>query len=720
MDYTRLYRLFKSGNQTVAAEIYFKLCTAISKEKALKQYPEFTKEIEKFITADPSGNLKYLDWQLKILSSGQALENEIIDVVNLFHKYSQFLKRKDLYSYKPNEVAALRDELLSIQDQREQKKQKREDKYSIEADEVTCGSETVFEDEEVKVLLIKNKAASVHYGVDTQWCVRLKDRQYFEDYDSNNVIFFFILSKNIPKDDPLHKVALSYQRDKDNNIIQLDAWDATDSKMSESECIKKLLREGVDNALEILTITRNIAKKQPKSLLSKINSGDISPEEAREAYNKEKNPEIRYQLADMFVGNSTLSHDELYELYNRESAPKVKERIAEQLLTYSVEPSLLRELHKAHPDLDTVYTNPTIPMDMLMEALNSTDVTRRSIAAVNPRIPLDKLIELSVEDPIARRALARREDTPPDILLKIVSDGSTHIALLDNPNTPTEALKVIIDDERFRYSHTAEKAIRHPNLTLDLLYKFVDGSNSIAVKNRLFFMLGKDYESFATACRDKKINLEDAEKAVTYPEGVDPMELHYLRRYVARNSTNTELLQQLLDLKPSDFINDNNGKSSMDMALLENPNLPEHILAALFPKHTYTVASHPKITDEMVRSIISEEKNIWGIRNLIKNQHLSVTSLTLVFDAIVHAFETKESKWTVKELLVDLLNNSEVTPELMTIIYTWSVQTSQERAVFNKLIALPKTPESIIRDMTVNSTDPVVKENAQRRLDGLI
>lgn len=720
MDYSRLYRLFKSSNQDIAAEIYFKLCTAISKEKALKQYPEFTKEIEKFIAADPSGNLKYLEWQLKILSSGQALENEIIDIVNLFHKYSQFLKRKDLYSYKPNEVAALRDELLTIQERREQKKQKREDKYSIEADEVACGSETVFEDEEVKVLLIKNKAASVHYGVDTQWCVRLKDRQYFEDYDSNNVIFFFILSKNIAKDDPLHKVALSYQRDKDNNIIQLDAWDATDSKMSESDCIKKLLREGVDNALEIFTITRNIAKKQPKSLLSKINSGDISPEEAREAFNKEKNPEIRYQLADMFVGNGTLSHDELYELYNREAAPKVKERIAEQLLTYAVDVPLLRELHKAHPDLDTVYTNPMVPMDMLMEALNSDDVTRRSIAAVNPRMPLDKLIELSVEDAIARRALARREDTPPNILLQIVSDGSTHTALLDNPNTPTEALRIIVDDERFRYSHTAEKAIKHPNLTLELLYKFVDGSNSIAVKNRFFTMLRKDYESFAMACRDKKINLQEAENAVMHPEGVDPVELHYLRRYVARDSKNPELLQYLLDLQPSDFINDKNGKSSMEMALLENPNLPDNILAALFPRHTYTVASHPKITEEMVKAIVDGEKNIWGLRNLTKNPGLSSNSLEIIFNAIIHALARKESAWTIKDLLVDLLNNPGITPDILSKIYGWSVKNLQERSIFNKLIVLPNTPESIIQDIASNSTDPVVKDNAQRRLDGLI
>ncbi len=133
------------------------------KEDALKKYPELSKDIDYFIQRDPSGNLKYLDWELKILHSKQALAPEIADVVDLFDKYSANLKHKDINAYK--NFTELREALFYIKEKRDEKGEKQEKRYHLEE---ACDSQTVYEDSKFVVRLIKNKAASIHYGLGTK------------------------------------------------------------------------------------------------------------------------------------------------------------------------------------------------------------------------------------------------------------------------------------------------------------------------------------------------------------------------------------------------------------------------------------------------------------------------------------------------------------------------------------------------------------------------
>src|SRR3990167_4322042 len=99
-------KIFKLGSDCAAtvtgkrADAVVALAKKIEQKNKLKTFEASDKYAEilaYFKRRDPSGNLKYLRWQLAIYVSGQALENEIADVTDLFHKYGSQLADKDSY-----------------------------------------------------------------------------------------------------------------------------------------------------------------------------------------------------------------------------------------------------------------------------------------------------------------------------------------------------------------------------------------------------------------------------------------------------------------------------------------------------------------------------------------------------------------------------------------------------------------------------------------------
>lgn len=246
----------------------FKLCLASRKEDALKKYPHLKSKIDYFIQHDPSGNLKYLDWEIKILQSGQAMEDEIVDVVKLFDRFGRNLPKKDIYQYQVSDFTKLRDDLFQITP----KNQKHDKTVQVNEEEIACGTQDVYSKNNIVVKLIANKAASVHYGQGTRWCIRLQDRGYYENYAMNNVVFFFIFNRNIPNLNPLHKIAVAFLRDSDNVIKEINYYDANDKIISVSDVVQS-------TSSDIIPILTPIAQNFPKSILAKISSGEANHKE---------------------------------------------------------------------------------------------------------------------------------------------------------------------------------------------------------------------------------------------------------------------------------------------------------------------------------------------------------------------------------------------------------------------------------------------------------
>lgn len=186
---------------------------------ALRKFPEHEEGIRLLAARDPSGNLKYLDWGARMLAAKQALATEVADVIDLFHQFrGRPVGRRrhhqhnrihsDLYAYRPQDLARLRDALLKIKRATDKKRRERERLYRIEG---AMEADVVYDSPDLTVRHIKNKQASLHYGLSTKWCISMSRERYFEEYESHNATFFFFERKT-PVGDEFDKVAVMLPR----------------------------------------------------------------------------------------------------------------------------------------------------------------------------------------------------------------------------------------------------------------------------------------------------------------------------------------------------------------------------------------------------------------------------------------------------------------------------------------------------------------------------
>jgi len=216
-------------------------------------------EIEEIYALDPSKTKKYSNWMIQQFVNGYPLK-EIHSTIIEFEKKQKVLPEQDIEKYKTLDM--LKTTLSNVSSKSEEKRKVKKE-----------GSKKIYEDEQVLVIRLDSKEACITYGKGSKWCIAQKDEQQYERYKSNNVIFYFLLSK-IYNDSTYSKIAISVERDADNNVITSDLWDAKDKNISLEE-----LRGLYINGDEILSICIENAKKQESSILSKIFNGTYSIKE---------------------------------------------------------------------------------------------------------------------------------------------------------------------------------------------------------------------------------------------------------------------------------------------------------------------------------------------------------------------------------------------------------------------------------------------------------
>lgn len=205
-----------------------------------KKHPDLVDKIDSIATSIPA---KYLEWAVKQLKSGQKQE-DIVPTILLFDKKKGSLEKKDIFSY---DLKTLEDVLKALP-QKTKKGEKRDAKVN--------GARTVYEDDDVLMLRITSKAASVCYGAGTKWCITMSDAKYYEEYSSQGVCFYFIINKTLPPTAPMHKVAIALHHD----LEEVEWFDARDRPifvhtygMSAAAAAREAnaYRESYDKLLEI-------------------------------------------------------------------------------------------------------------------------------------------------------------------------------------------------------------------------------------------------------------------------------------------------------------------------------------------------------------------------------------------------------------------------------------------------------------------------------------
>jgi hypothetical protein len=232
------------------------------------KYPDLIAQLEFFIQRDPTK--KYLAYQMKTLSSGQALQNEIADVIDLFHQFKDKLGQKDINQW---QFPALRDKLFEIRDfsSLSKSKQKKELKENIKKIE-TQGAQKLYEDDQCELIYVPDKATACFYGKDTKWCITMQNANYFEDYQGNNVVFYYLLRKDLPQEDLHQKIAIAVQRDKDNQIINnknaIQAFLSDDYQVAPEILLQKSY---LSAGSAILNLIKQNAPTHPMGFLAKLN-----------------------------------------------------------------------------------------------------------------------------------------------------------------------------------------------------------------------------------------------------------------------------------------------------------------------------------------------------------------------------------------------------------------------------------------------------------------
>lgn len=264
---------------------------------AIGKFPAHEDGIRLLAQRDPSGNLKYLDWGAKMLASGQALAPEVGDVLDLFHKFAgQWVApgvpgarhrreaariHPDINTYKPQDLARLRDNLRKMQRVQDRKRKKREKLYKIEGD---VEAEVVYDSDDLIVRHIKNKNASIHYGGSTQWCIAMRAEGYFEDYESNNATFFFWERKQ-PKRDEYDKVALMLPRGGDGGVdFERQGGSTAFTSTDRAVDMMALARVYGPRVFDIFRQVHERSEKHPGSVMSQVLRGAASTEQLRATY----------------------------------------------------------------------------------------------------------------------------------------------------------------------------------------------------------------------------------------------------------------------------------------------------------------------------------------------------------------------------------------------------------------------------------------------------
>jgi HEAT repeat protein len=113
----------------------------------------------------------------------------------------------------------------------------------------------------------------------------MRDASYFEEYSNNNVVFYFLINKNLDQKNSLSKLAFAIQRDKENKILKTEIFDAEDKQIKIPKGLEKFLK-----------ISEQDAPKRPMGLMSKLKFNLASEKEVLSLMN-DRDDYVRYQVA---------------------------------------------------------------------------------------------------------------------------------------------------------------------------------------------------------------------------------------------------------------------------------------------------------------------------------------------------------------------------------------------------------------------------------------
>ena len=377
--------------------------------------------------ADLSPTKKYLAWMIKQVVAG-ADEEEVTALVSAFDANALRLPKKDINAYAS--VSELKAALSALPE-----KSKSQERRSVKEE----GSVKVYEDENQVVVRPDTKKAVQKYGRGKKWCITQEKESHYETYSSNNVVFYFVISRSRPQTDPFSKVAISIQRGLKNEILQTELFDATDKGQSVES-----VSEHVKGFAQILSVCEQDAVTRPMGSLAKLKNGIATEEE----------------IEKLYVG----------------ADKQTKVLIAQNKKTPA---RLLMILAKDEDEYVTqlVAQNPSAPAELLSALAKNEDVNVRCSVALNPSAPTEVLSILAKDKNVdVRWNVARNTSAPVEVLLNLARDKNVDVRwnVTTNRSAPAEALSALAKDKNVNVRINVAANLSAPAEALSALAKDED------------------------------------------------------------------------------------------------------------------------------------------------------------------------------------------------------------------------------------------------------
>jgi len=396
----------------------------------LKQkHPNLSNEIDALVETDPSKKNKYLRWSVRQLDKGASM-NDLVPTLDYFHKQQIKFPQKDINNYKS--LKDLEDKVKEISSAVSKTQEKKDIKLK--------GADKVYEDDRFVLLFIKDKNAAMCYGTGTKWCITMANTNYYDDYTSQGVIFYFIIDKSLSPEDPLHKVAYAIYRDGNKDFEDVEVYDAKDDQIDIDE-----IPEEHDALFDII---KNDTPSRPESFMRRLKNRRVSAEEALGAVDgidwTTESYKTAYMLMDALDDDEQISQFLSSEHATLKSAAAIKIGSEDYLVPFINSNSDVDDDEEFQDALAVRFKNSP---EHFPKFLESEYYEIR--AAVVKKIAVEYLPKLiNDESPMVRREVAQRIDMKH--LLKMFKDDSDGVRLEIVKRIPEEFLERFINDKSSR------------------------------------------------------------------------------------------------------------------------------------------------------------------------------------------------------------------------------------------------------------------------------
>ena len=178
-------------------------------EDTIKKYSDKLPEpvIRELSKADPSGNNKYLDWMVRVVSQAPSNKSDIIKNVKCFHdnvnrlsdKHIKAIYSEDMWENPTTEHKDIINRIIKtpkdINSYASHLWIKPMCDYFEEQKPKNTSRVKIYEDDRWLLVAPLTHQASCSYGAHSNWCVSTSNTNYFNDYMKRGLLIFFIDKK---------------------------------------------------------------------------------------------------------------------------------------------------------------------------------------------------------------------------------------------------------------------------------------------------------------------------------------------------------------------------------------------------------------------------------------------------------------------------------------------------------------------------------------------